>query len=273
VAEDTVAPEDTAGMADKNHTVVPPPAGWADVTGRRVVITGAGRGLGSALAAAFDAAGAKLALVARTKPALEEVAGQLAGDPLICPGDIRDELFNETVAEQMTERFGGVDVWIANAGVSRVDPDITKLPADAWREVVDTNLTGTFLGAKAAAGRMGAGGRIIVTSSVLGMRPHGRLAAYSASKGGTHALVQSLAQELGPRQITVNAVALGWFDSGLGAFWHGNERLEQGITEHTALGRWGTAADLPGVYLFLASAASAYVTGTTITVDGGYSLL
>ena len=197
------------------------PAGLA---GQRVVITGAGRGIASVLAAAFDAAGASLALVARSKPALEGLAGRLAGDHLVCAGDVRDELFNETVAERMTERFGGVDVWIANAGVSREDADITRLPAAAWREVIDTNLTGTFLGARAAAGRMGAGGRIIVTGSVLGDRPHGRLAAYSASKGGVHALVRSLAQELGPRQITANAVALGWFETGLGAFWHGDER-------------------------------------------------
>jgi gluconate 5-dehydrogenase len=224
--------------------LAPSPPG---IAGRRVVITGAGRGLGSVLAAAFDAAGARLALVARSKPALEAVAGRLAGEHLVCPGDVRDELFNETVAERMTERFGGVDVWIANAGVSREDPDITRLSPAAWREVIDTNLTGTFLGARAAAARMGAGGRIIVTGSV--------------------------AQELGPRQITANAVALGWFETGLGAFWHGDERREQEIAAHTALGRWGTAADLPGVYLFLASAASAYITGTTITVDGGYSLL
>ena len=88
-----------------------------------------------------------------------------------------------------------------------------------------------------------------------------------------HALVRSLAQELGPREITANAVALGWFDTGLGAFWQRDERREQDIARHTALGRWGTDSDLPGVYLVLASAASAYITGTTITVDGGYSLL
>ena len=260
-------------VEDEKLTAEARAADVAGIAGRRVVITGAGRGLGSVLAAAFDAAGAKLALVARSKPALEGVAGRLAGDALVCPGDIRDELFNETVAERMAERFGGIDVWIANAGVSREDPDITRLPAAGWREVIDTNLTGTFLGARAAAARMGAGGRIIVTGSVLGDRPHGRLAAYSASTGGVHALVRSLAQDLGPRGITANAVALGWFDAGLGDFWHRDETRERDIAEHTALGRWGTSADLPGVYLFLASAASAYITGTTITVDGGYSQL
>jgi gluconate 5-dehydrogenase len=250
-----------------------PAAAHADIAGRRVVITGAGRGLGRVLAAAFDAAGARLGLVARSKSALEGVAAGLGRDYLVCAGDVREELFNETVTERMTERFGGVDVWIANAGVSREDPDITKMTPAAWREVIDVNLTGTFLGARAAAARMGAGGRIIVTGSVLGDRPHGRLAAYSASKGGVHALVRSLAQELGPREITVNAVALGWFNTGLGAFWHRDESREEDIAAHTALGRWGTDADLPGAYLFLASDAAAYITGTTITVDGGYSLL
>jgi NAD(P)-dependent dehydrogenase (short-subunit alcohol dehydrogenase family) len=243
------------------------------LAGRRVVITGAGRGLGRIIAVAFDRAGAQLGLVARSGAALEKLAGQLSGQPLVCPGDVRDEEFNESVAQRMSDRFGGVDVWIANAGVSREDKDITKMTPAAWREVIDVNLTGTFLGARAAAARMGPGGRIIVTGSVLGDRPHGRLAAYSASKGGMHALVRSLAQELGPRAITANAVALGWFDTGLGAYWQRDAARETEIAAHTALGRWGSAADLPGIYLFLASAASAYITGTTITVDGGYSLL
>ena len=172
-------------MEDENPAARAPSADHLGLSGRRVVITGAGRGLGSVLAGAFDAAGARLALVARSKPALEGVAGQLAGDHLVCSGDVRDDLFNETVAERMTERFGGIDVWIANAGVSREDPDITRLSPAAWREVIDTNLTGTFLGARAAAARMGAGGRIIVTGSVLGDRPHGRLAAYSSGSRST----------------------------------------------------------------------------------------
>ncbi|WP_371663259.1 SDR family NAD(P)-dependent oxidoreductase [Streptomyces sp. NBC_00280] len=252
---------------------MPTTAGNPEVAGRRVVITGAGRGLGRVLAQAFDSAGARLGLVARSEDALKEVSGTLHGDPLVCAGDVRDETFNESVAEGMVERFGGVDAWICNAGVSPGVATVTDTSPDAWRQVIDVNLTGTFLGARAAAAVMGAGGRIIVTGSVLGDRPKGGLAAYSASKSGVQSLVGALAQELGPRGITVNTVALGWFDTGLGAHWRRSSERDSGIVEHTALGRWGTPGDLPGIYLFLASESSAYVTGTTITVDGGYSLL
>lgn len=247
--------------------------GHADVAGRRVVITGAGRGLGRVLASAFDAAGAQLALVSRSEADLKEVAESLDGDPLVCAGDVRDAEFNESVAAAMLARFGGMDAWICNAGVSPSVATVAETAPAAWREIIDVNLTGTFLGARAAAEVMAAGGRIIVTGSVLGSRPRGGLAAYSASKSGSHSLVEALAQELGPREITVNAVALGWFDTGMGAHWRRDSARDKDIVAHTALGRWGTAADLPGVYLFLASASSAYVTGTTITVDGGYSLL
>jgi gluconate 5-dehydrogenase len=238
-----------------------------------VVITGAGRGLGRVLATAFDAAGACLGLVSRSSLALTKLADSLRHEPLVLVGDVRDAGFNESAAARMVEHFGGVDAWICNAGVSPTVAAVADISPDVWREILDVNLTGTFLGARAGAAVMDAGGRIIVTGSVLGDRPRGGLAAYSASKSGVHSLVGALAQELGPRGITVNAVALGWFDTGLGAHWRRDAGQDNAIAAHTALGRWGTAADLPGVYLFLASAASAYVTGTTITVDGGYSLL
>lgn len=246
--------------------------GWGDVEGRRVVITGAGRGLGRLLATAFDSAGASVGLVARSRGALDAVAASLEGEPVVCAGDVRDAGFNESVVHGMVERFGGLDVWIANAGVSPEFSAVLDMEPDTWREIVDVNLTGAFLGARAAASAMGEGGRIIMTGSVLGDRPLGGLGAYSASKSGVQALVQALAQELGPRAITVNTVALGWFDTGLGAHWRRDAEREQAIVQHTALGRWGNAADLAGMYLYLASESSAYVTGATLTVDGGYSL-
>jgi NAD(P)-dependent dehydrogenase (short-subunit alcohol dehydrogenase family) len=246
---------------------------FGDIEGRRVVITGAGRGLGAVLATAFDAAGAQLGLVARSADELHMVAGSLKGEAFVAAGDVRDAGFNESVAAGMVDRFGGVDVWIANAGVSSPDIPVEKMDLQAWRKIIDINLTGTFLGAQAAARVMGEGGRIIVTGSILGDRPRGGLSAYSSSKAAVQSLVQALALELGPQAITANAVALGFFDTGLGAHWHRSDERGDDIARHTALGRWGTPDDLVGIYLFLASASSAYVTGTTITVDGGYSLV
>lgn len=237
------------------------------------MITGAGRGLGKVLASAFGTAGAHLGLVARSIADLESVAASLDNKPVLCAGDVRSADVNGEVARLMQTAYGGVDVWICNAGVSPSVTPVGALDSDTWRDIIDINLTGTFLGARAAADVLGPGGRIIVTGSVLGDRPRAGLSAYAASKSGAHALVRTLAQELGPRAITVNAVALGWFDTGLGRHWHRNAERESDIVEHTALRRWGTSADLPGIYLFLASEAAAYVTGTTITVDGGYSLL
>src|ERR1035437_6858629 len=162
---------------------------FGDIEARRVVITGAGRGLGAVLATAFDAAGAQLGLVARSADELHMVAGSLKGEEFVAAGDVRDAGFNESVAAGMVDRFGGVDVWIANAGVSSPDIPVEKMDPQAWRKIIDINLTGTFLGAQAAARVMGEGGRIIVTGSILGDRPRGGLSAYSSSKAAVQSLV------------------------------------------------------------------------------------
>src|SRR5690349_16425989 len=107
---------------------------YGDVTGRRVVITGAGRGLGRVLAAAFDAQGAQLGLVARSASALEAVAGTLSRESLVCAGDVRDAEFNEAVAKGMVDRFGGVDVWISNAGVSPEVTSVVEMEPAVWRD-------------------------------------------------------------------------------------------------------------------------------------------
>jgi NAD(P)-dependent dehydrogenase (short-subunit alcohol dehydrogenase family) len=243
-----------------------------DVAGCRVVVTGATRGLGRLLAFAFARCGATVGLVARDEERLRKTAADLGGEHLVFAGDVRDEDFNAHVAESMKAELGRLDVWIANAGVSPVMQRAEHLDSATWQEVIDTNLTGAFYGAKAAAEVMGRGGRIIFTSSVIGQRPMDGLSAYSASKGAVDALVRTLALELGPQGITVNAVAPGWFDSPLAAGFRANKTRDAKIVQHTALGRWGQAEDLPGIYLFLASGASDFLTGTVIPVDGGYLL-
>ncbi|HTU39221.1 MAG TPA: SDR family oxidoreductase [Acidimicrobiales bacterium] len=244
-----------------------------DVSGKRVVITGAGRGLGAVLAHAFSAAGASVALVARTERELKSVAAELAGPSLVLSGDVTEEDFNEAVADACVGEWGGCDVWVANAGISPVVAGPRETDAGVWRRVLDVNMTGAFLGARAAARVMETGGRLIFTGSVLGERPRKGLSAYSASKAGLAALAKGLALDLAPAGITVNVVAPGWFDSPLAQGWKQTPHLSDAITGHTALRRWGAPGDLAGAYLFLASDAASFVTGAVLSVDGGYLLV
>jgi 3-oxoacyl-[acyl-carrier protein] reductase len=242
------------------------------VAGKRVVITGAGRGLGALLAHAFSRAGASVALVARTERDLKAVAESLPGPALVLAGDVSDEDFNEAVADAAVAEWGGLDVWICNAGISPLVAAPRQTDAGTWRRILEVNLTGSFLGARAAARVMGDGGRLIFTGSVLGERPRPGLSAYSASKAGLTALAKGLALDLAPAGITVNVVAPGWFDSPLVEAWKRSPRLTSAVTGHTALGRWGAPTELAGAYQFLASDAATFVTGTVVTVDGGYLL-
>lgn len=262
---------DEAAMRDDILIPASLPRG-GDVSGKRVVLTGAGRGLGRLLAHAFSQAGARVALVARTEADLKEVAEELPGPSLVLAGDIADEAFNEAVADATVAEWGGVDVWICNAGISPVVAPARQTDPAVWRHVLEVNLTGAFLGARAAARVMGDGGRLIFTGSVLGERAGKGLTAYSTSKAGLVALAKGLALELAPAGITVNVVAPGWFDSPLADGWKNNPKLSAAILGHTAQQRWGAATDLAGAYQFLASDAAAFVTGTVLNVDGGYLL-
>jgi len=243
------------------------------VAGKRVVITGASRGLGALLAHAFSRAGASVALVARTERDLKAVTELLPGPSLVLSGDVRDEDFNEAVADATVAEWGGVDAWICNAGISPMVGGPRQTDASVWRQILEVNLTGAFLGARAAARVMVEGGRVIFTGSVLGERPRKGLTAYSASKAGVVAVAKGLALDLAPAGITVNVVSPGWFDSPLADAWKNSPQHSAAITGHTAQGRWGEPADLAGAYQFLVSDASAFVTGTVLTVDGGYLLV
>src|SRR5205823_4241163 len=135
------------------------------------------RGLGAWLAHAFSDAGASVALVARTEKDLKDVADTLPGPSLVLGGDVTDEDFNEAVADAVVTEWGGLDVWICNAGISPVLAGPRDTDPSVWRDVIEVNLTGAFLGARAAARVMGPGGRLIFTGSVLGERPREGLTA------------------------------------------------------------------------------------------------
>jgi len=243
-----------------------------DVSSKRVVLTGAGRGLGELIAHALSRGGARVALVARTAGDLAEVAGALSGPTLQFAGDVRDPEFNDAVADQTVAAWGGVDVWIGNAGISPIVAGPLETKPEVWRDVIDVNLSGAFFGARAAARVMRPGGRIIFTGSVLGERPSKGLAAYSASKAGLVGMAKALALDLAPLKITVNVVAPGWFESPLAGPWMRSDGASKTVLDHTALNRWGRPAELAGAFQYLASDAAEFVTGTVLNVDGGYLL-
>jgi NAD(P)-dependent dehydrogenase (short-subunit alcohol dehydrogenase family) len=170
------------------------------------------------------------------------------------------------------DQWGGLDVWVANAGVSPIVADVVDIEPSLWREIFDVNLNGVLFGARAAVGAMTGGGSIIVTGSVLSSRPRRGLVAYAASKAAAIALVKGLAIELANRQIRVNAIAPGWFDSPLADAWRRRPDLSDEVLSHTPLHRWGASEELPGAYLFLASKSASFITGSVVVVDGGYLL-
>lgn len=243
------------------------------LAGRRVVLTGATGGLGRMLAPALVASGASVALVARNEGDLNIMQCELGSSTIAVLADVTAPTANDMVAQRVVDEWGGLDVWIANAGIS----PIVKKPVDIdpadFQRIIEVNLCGAFWGAQAALRVLGEGGRVIVTSSVLGQRPSRGLCAYTVSKAGLEGLVRALALDVASQGVTVNAVAPGWFDSPMAEPFMTNERRASEILSHVPMKRWGKADDLVGAFVFLASRASDFVTGTVIPVDGGYLLV
>jgi NAD(P)-dependent dehydrogenase (short-subunit alcohol dehydrogenase family) len=249
-----------------------------DLTGRVAIITGGSRGLGLEFAEGLGEAGAALMICARREqwlaPALEELRGRgFRVEGRIC--DVADPQQVEGVVTAAVEAFGRVDILINNAGVSWGErPETMSL--DRWKSVLDTNLTGAFLFAQAAGRVMlkAGSGSIINIASVAGLRSatHGpHMAGYAASKAGLMGLTRDLAATWGPQGIRVNAIAPGFFHSRLAD--PVIQHVEGEIQRRNPIPRVGNAGELKGVALFLASDASSYITGQTIVVDGGGTIV
>ena len=250
-----------------------------DLSGKVALVTGGSRGLGLLVALALAQAGACVAVASRTPELVDRAAARIAAlgaESLGLVADTSDEVSAEAMVAAVVERWGRLDVLINNAGISPVVTSAEKLSLDDWRSIIEVNLTGVFLVARAAARAMiarGRGGRIVNTASVTGSVGFGKMAAYSASKGGVIALTRELSVDWAPHNILVNAVAPGWFDSPLASGMRDHPYYGPRIIKATPLGRWGASEDLAGIYVFLASDAAAFVTGQVITVDGGYSAI
>ena len=240
------------------------------LSGRTAVVTGASRGIGAATARALDRAGAQVALVARSRADLEEVARGLEHDPIVVVGDLCHAQAPMDVATEALEAMGRVDILVNNAAVaSRLDTVDTE--AQAIDEMLAVNVRAPLLLIATLIPSMieRGSGSIINLSSVSALVGTPRRAAYAASKGALDAATRSLAMELGPSGIRVNSVAPGVVDT---ALWAKNKAIPgvvEKIEAQTPLGRWAIPEDIADVIVFLASDAARFVTGETITADGG----
>jgi len=241
---------------------------------RIALVTGASRGIGYATAVALAKAGAHIVAVARTVGGLEELDDAikaLGGSATLVPLDLKDYEGIDRLALALHERFGRLDVLVGNAGIQHRRPLVDFATAD-WQRVLDTNLTACFVLARTAARPMIAqrAGRIILTASMMGpaiARP--TVSAYIAAKGGLVALTKALAVELGPHGICCNAIAPGYFATEMNAALLADAEFTAFVGKRTPLGRWGRNEEIGGVAVFLASAASSYVNGHALFVDGG----
>ena len=249
-----------------------------DLTGRVAIITGGSRGLGQEFAEGLGEAGASLVLCARREqwltPTLDELRSRgFRVEGRLC--DVTDPAQVDAVVNAAVDTFGRVDILVNNAGVSWGERPET-MPLERWKSVIDTNLTGAFLFAQAAGKVMlqAGSGSIINIASVAGLRSstHGpHYAAYVSSKAGLMGLTRELAASWGPQGIRVNAIAPGFFHSRLAD--PVIQQVEPEIRRRQPIARVGDAGELKGVALFLASDASSYITGQTIVVDGGGSIV
>lgn len=249
-----------------------------DLSGKVAIVTGGGSGLGRQMAVALAESGADLVLCARKVERCEETAAEverLGRRALALSCDVRDPEQIENVVSAAVAELGRIDILVNNAGTSwGASPE--DVPREGWQKVIDVNLTGSFLFAQQAGRVMieqGDGGKIVNVASVAAFRGAPQAAmnaiAYNASKGGVVALTIDLAVKWAPHRINVNAIAPGWFPTEMSG--STIEAGREAFLRRIPLGRFGGEEDLKGTIAFLASAASDYVTGQTILVDGGQS--
>lgn len=245
-----------------------------DLTGQVALITGAGRGLGKAIATALAAQGARVILNGRDPAPLEAVAEGIrsaGGSAETAPADILDAEARAALFAGIQRRHGRLDILVNNAG-ARMRKPLAEFRPGEIEGVTATNLFAPFETSRLAAPIMAARGRgrIVNIASIAGPIARGGDAAYTASKAGLIGLTRALAAELGPRGITVNAIAPGFFATEANTAMAADPGIAAWLKGRTSLGRWGQPHEIGGAVVFLASDAASFVTGHLLVVDGGH---
>jgi 3-oxoacyl-[acyl-carrier protein] reductase len=241
------------------------------VHGRVALVTGASQGIGRAVALVLAEGGATVALAARTREKLDEVAAQITtagGQASVLPLDVTNEEQIKATVKEVVAKHGRVDVLVNNAGITH-DQLILRMKRADWDSVIQTNLTSAFLLSQAVISPMlkQRWGRIVNITSVVGQTGQAGQANYASSKAGLIGLTMALAREVASRNITVNAVAPGFIETAMTAVL--SDELKAKMNEQIPLGRQGTDLDIAHAVKYLASEEAAYITGHVLNVNGG----
>jgi 2-deoxy-D-gluconate 3-dehydrogenase len=248
-----------------------------DLTGRVAVVTGGNRGIGRAMALGLARAGASVAVLARDAEHNQRVLAELTsiGKPsLVLPLDVTDRAALATAIAEVERNLGGIDILVNNAGIAVLTGGVLNETADVWDRTIETHLNASFLLSQLVARSMvkrKSGGKIINLASMYSIFGSGLVPSYSAAKGAIVQLTKSLAIELAPHNIQVNAIAPGWIETDMTAAVRSSPMNDE-IIGRTPAKRFGQAEELIGAVVFLSSRGADFITGATLPVDGGYSI-